>query len=246
VGRSALVAQALLEAGEIGRRYRLVFQMGKNAVVRLFAQKRGRDLVGDGFRAIAIRHARDDVVGEPREIFDQYKAQSDRDGPEFADHERRNALIGVEEALEPVNIERAVAVRDDSPGDPVNPGIAGEGAIQQFRQFAIIAWRQILHDLARLFFNNVKIIEKPFTSRGYWLGGVGSLRECAIVLNELTGVPLELSGQGNDPERRRANALRLSEAFGVLLQALRAEKLGPNRQGWHMGMQFDFQKKVRA
>ena len=54
---------------------------------------------------------------------------------------------------------------DEGPGDAEHPRIAGERAIAQLGQLAVVARRQIGADLADLLLDQMVIVEQPFGGR---------------------------------------------------------------------------------
>ena len=63
----------------------------------------------------------------PAQVFDQCQPQHDRNRPQLAQLQRRDALVGRDEAAEAVGIDAAVAVRDALEGDVVDPGKSADG-----------------------------------------------------------------------------------------------------------------------
>jgi hypothetical protein len=57
-------------------------------------------------------------------------------------------LIGGDETAQCVGVEARVGVRDQCQGDCVDPRITLQLAAGEFREFAIVAFRQILPNLA--------------------------------------------------------------------------------------------------
>ena len=71
------------------------------------------------------------------QIFDQRDAQRDRDRPQFADGQRLDPLISLDEAREFLDVEGAVGVGDECPGDAEHARIALQRPVRQFRQLAV-------------------------------------------------------------------------------------------------------------
>ena len=84
-----------------------------------------------------------DLLRKPSQIFDQHDLQCDRRRPKFADHQRLDRLIGVDEADEDVGVEAAVGVGDKRPSHAEHARVAGERARGEFRQLPIVAGRQL-------------------------------------------------------------------------------------------------------
>ena len=118
--------------------------------------------VGYIVRVLARCAAADDTCGGAAQILDEYDAKRDGDRPKLPDGQRLNALIGADEQAKRLGIEAAVAVGDVGPSQSEHAGIADERAVREFRQLPIEAGRQILANLADLFFDEVIIIQQPF------------------------------------------------------------------------------------
>ena len=83
-------------------------------------------------------------------------------------------MIGSNETAERFRVEMTVSVRDQFDREGINPRIIFERGTGEFGQFTVITSRQVLANLADLFFDDVKIIDQPFGSgRDYMLAANG-------------------------------------------------------------------------
>ena len=123
-------------------------------------------LVGPSVGAVALPAVVVDAGGDPAQILDQRDAQHDRNRPQLAQLERRDVLIGNDEARQALRVDPAVAVRHDFKGDLVDARIAVGVFVGQARQLPAVVSRQVTARRADLFFDQVKIIQQPLGSRG--------------------------------------------------------------------------------
>ena len=121
--------------------------------------------VGETIRLLPRGTAVHDQFGDASEVFDQHDPERDRDRPEFADRQRLHFLIGAHEAAQHIGIEVAVGVGDEGPGEAEHPRISGERAVGQLRQLPIIAGRQSGADFANLPFDEIIVVDQPFSRR---------------------------------------------------------------------------------
>ena len=122
--------------------------------------------VGPIVGEFAVDGAGGDAGGGAAQIFDQRKAQHDRDRPQFAELERSDFLVRDYEAVETFRVDPAVAVRNGLESDVVDAWESGGGAAREPRQFAAVAFWQMVPGRADLLFDQVKIVEQPFAGRG--------------------------------------------------------------------------------
>ena len=124
----------------------------------------------------------------------------------------------------------AVGMGDEGPGDAENPRIAGERPLGQFRQLAIVARRQIVADLADLLFDQVIVVEHPFSSGDHASATLQLGGACAIACQQNLGIVAETCAQGQDSRGAFRNRLRRREACRVLLESFDAEQFLPYRR----------------
>ena len=91
-----------------------------------------RMLVGDQARAARAQ----DLVGEPPQVLDERQRQHARPRPQLADRQRRDALVAVQEQLELLPLEPAVAVAHQLDRHRVDPGAPEVLARGERRQLA--------------------------------------------------------------------------------------------------------------
>ena len=169
-----------------------------------------------------------DQFGETSEVFDQHDPERDRDRPELADRQRLHLLVGAHEAAQHFGIEVAVSVGDEGPGQAEHPRISGERPVGQLRQLPIVAGRQRGADFANLPFDEIIVVDQPFSR---WRDGAALIDRFgyhAIGVEQYGAIVGEPAGQRVALDRLRRDRLRDREASRVLLQALDAEQLRTN------------------
>ena len=117
----------------------------------------------------------------------------------------------------------AVGMRNESPGEAEHPRIAGERAIDQLRQLAVIAGRQGGVDFTDLPLDEVIVVDQPFGGGGDGAARLDRGGDGAVGFEQGGGVVCEASGQCLAPGRLWCDRLGRREAAGVLLPALDAE-----------------------
>ena len=81
---------------------------------------RAEQRVGDRVRLVPRDAPRGDALGQAPEILDEDDSQRDRQRPQLADRQRLDPLIGADEPAEGLELDPAVGVRDERPGQPVH------------------------------------------------------------------------------------------------------------------------------
>ena len=190
------------------------------------AQQSIRDPIGLVSRDPALR----DLLREPSQIFDQHDLQRDRSRPKFADHQRLDRLIGVDEADEDVGVKTAVGVGDKRPSHAEHARVAGERARGQFRQLAIVAGRQIHADLTDLPFDQMVIVDKPLRRRRRRAPFVGRLHDLSIGRQQDRAVVGQSGGERQASGRPQSDGLRDRETARMRLQAFDAEQFLADRR----------------
>ncbi len=171
---------------------------------------------------------RDDHLCQAAQILDEGDAQRDRDGPQLADGERLDALIRDDQAGQFQNVEGAIGMGDQGPGDTEDARVSGQRAVRELRQQAIEARRQIVLDLADLLVHDVEIVEQPFCRRRDRLARARRADDRAVGVDQDFGIGIKPRRVPSAGSAVRNDALRGREAFGMLLQPLDAEQLGAN------------------
>ena len=100
------------------------------------------------------------------QVLYQHDAQRDRDGPHFTDGQRLHALVGKHEAPQRFRIKMTVGMGHKCPRDAEHARVSGEGPVGKLRQLAVETRWQILTYLANLRFDQMVIVEQPFSGRG--------------------------------------------------------------------------------
>ncbi len=118
---------------------------------------------------------------------------------------------------------------NNSQRDGVNARIARKIAGCEFRQFTVVAFRQILPNFAQLFFNNVKIVNQPFSRRRDGLFIANRIGQRTVCGDENTSVFFKTRKQFAKPFRLGDIFLLGGENRRKLLKSLDAEKFGANR-----------------
>ena len=99
------------------------------------------------------------------EIFDESETQHRGDCPELAQPQDGDGLVGRDKTGKAIHIQSAVAMRDRLERDVIDAWKAGRRAVHQSRESAAVAFRQMPLGSANLFFDEIKVIEKPFAGR---------------------------------------------------------------------------------
>ena len=173
--------------------------------------------------------ARRNLVGQPPQVFHEHDTQGDGDGPQLADVQRLHFLVGSNEAAQHHRVDMAVGVGNVSPGQPEHTRIPGEGTIGQLGQQAVVARRQVDMDFADLFFDDVVVVEQPFSRRHNAAAGNKFRRAGAIRRQQLRGIDAQAFAQRRHGRRLRRDLLRGSQAARVLFKAFDAEQFFANR-----------------
>ncbi len=249
VDRRALMVQPLLQPAERRRRSRILVAQplhqlrGEDFRQRLrgagqdvgvergagFAQ--GQKPVSQRVGLVPQVAPSGDLVGQPTQILDEDDAQRDGNGPQFADRQRLDTLIGDDEAAQDLRVEVTVGVGDERPGQPEHPRIAGKRSVCQFRQLAIIAGRQIIPDLPDLFFDEMVIVQQPFRRRNHAMTAFHLGRRRAIGGEQHGGIVVQAGAKREDVRRLQRDRLRGRKALGMLLQSLDTEEFFPDGRG---------------
>ena len=225
------IAEAVGELDHDGRSERSVGRSASSAAIGRAACRRPtprtRSAISSARRRSAWRSTMRSVG--PAEVLDQHDAKRDGDRPQFADRQRLDALIGVDEAAEQVGVEAAVGVGDVGPRDAEDAREARKGTAGELGQLTIISRRQVAPDLENLLLDDVIVVEDPFRRRG---DGVAGFDGCGdrTVGSEERGLVFPQAASRAMARRPvlRLDLLGLRQRAGMLLQALGTEKLLAN------------------
>ena len=119
------------------------------------------------------------------EVLDQRQAEHDRNGPQLADREGRDLLIGVGKTPQRFLIESARRVQDEIAGEYIHPRIAPPAAGRQRWQLFVILARQIAADFEQLDADDVVVVAQPFLRRGVGGARGALLRQAPVNLLQL-------------------------------------------------------------
>jgi hypothetical protein len=172
----------------------------------------------------------DPVGGDPKsdapEILDERQAQHDGHGPQFAQIQDGDGLVGCYEAAETLRIHPSVAVRDGLQGDVVYARKASRGAAHQARQLPAEPLRQMPPGHADLLFDQIEVVEEP----------VPGWSDAAVCLDRLREEVADASqnvfvlSQPRQEEVARvspAQPVGARQGLAVLLHLVGAEQLRP-------------------
>src|ERR1043165_1617558 len=131
---------------------------------QLFGRPRGHveQFVREHVRLFSLFARGADTRGQAAQVFDERQAQADRQSPDFADGQSRNALVGADEAAQGLAIKTAVRVRDERESDGIDARVTFKLSFRELGQFVVITPGQVFADFAQLFFDDVKVINEPF------------------------------------------------------------------------------------
>ena len=132
-----------------------------------------------------------DVFGDAAEAFDQSEPQHDRQGPQLAQRERTDRLVGGHKMTHLLDIDVPVGVGDQFEGDGVDPGETRFRTVEEARQFATVGPWQIEARRANLLLDDVKIVEEPLSRRRDVSRFVFSADDEIVGLDELLFVLIE-------------------------------------------------------
>ena len=160
-----LLSQALDELHREGHRQGSGLEPPKGQTARRFPAE-PQQLVRERVRVTARSATVDDLLGQAPQVLQEHETEGDRDGPQLADGQHLDALESLDEALESLRLEAAVAVGDEGPGQPKYPRVALEGPLCELRQPAVESRRQILPDLSKDVLHDVEVVDEPLCGRG--------------------------------------------------------------------------------
>ena len=177
-------------------------------------------------RAVAAAARRDDIGREPAQLFDERQAQHDRDGPDFADGQRRDPLIRGREVDERLQVEPARGVRDELAREGVDARIAGERAVGQLGQLQVVVARQVLPDLADLILHDVVVVPQPVFRPDRRRVLRDGRRQESIRVVELLRARIETGKERPAAHRIGREAVQAGERDGVTFELVLTKELG--------------------
>jgi hypothetical protein len=180
--------------------------------------------------ALAVTPPGGDAGGDAAQVLDEREAQHDRDGPQLAERQRLDRLVGRDERPEALAVDPAVRVRDELERDVVDPRRARRGPVGEPRQLAGVAPRQVAPRRPDLLLDERVVVDEPL-GRGRdaraGRGGRGDQPE-RVAQDHLVG--REPEQQAIDPAAAGGRELvPARQAARVLLELADAEQLGAQR-----------------
>ncbi len=121
--------------------------------------------IGPAIGQVLVGPVGGDEDRDTAEILDQRQAQHDRDGPQFAQPQGGDRLIGRDETVEVLGVDPTIAVGDDLQGKVIDARQSGGWSLEQARQLPAVALGEMSLGGADLIFDQIKIVEQPFAGR---------------------------------------------------------------------------------
>ena len=169
------------------------------------------------------------ALGEPAQVLDQDDAQRRRQRPQLAERQLADVLVGAQEMDEQIVVEGTVGVGDERPGDAVDSRQADQRLVFQHRQVAEVAPRQAVLDLARLRFDQMKVVEQPLGRGADLVARRRVAGDVALRLAQDADVLAQAREECARALARERRGMRFGEAAAVLREALGPEDLGAVR-----------------
>ena len=187
---------------------------------------RGLECGEAAVRSTLAASALQQLIGQAAQVLDQRQLQHAGPRPQLPDAQRRDALIGVHEAIEALGIEARVAETEQRDRHGVDARGARQLARRELGQLQIVGRREMALDLAHLALDQMKVVEQPFRCGRGRLATTDIGRERAIGQPQPLGVSREPAVQ---LRRAAARVPRQCEArgerSGPFLEPLDAEQL---------------------
>ena len=143
-------------AGHVGHGQHHVLRIALGDIHQLVGPVLGEPAIG-----LFGQHAGADAA----QVLDQRQSQHDRDGPQLAQLQRRDGLVGRYEAAQAFGVHPTVAMRDRLERDVIDARHACRRAARKARQLAAVALGQMPLRRANLFLDQVEVVEQPFGGR---------------------------------------------------------------------------------
>ena len=188
--RDRLVAQVVENLDEKGRRC-LVGELSQTPLGLRNLQQLRRERP----RGVSVLPRAQRLHGEAAEILDERQPQHDRYGPELADRERRDVLVGVGKSAQQLLVETPGGVGDEAAREHIDARIAAPSSADERRQLFVIASREIPADFEQLRADDVVVIAQPFFGRRLGRLGESRFREFFVDLLEARRVAVEAGQQ---------------------------------------------------
>ena len=156
------------------------------------ALEAGPDLV----RGAAPLPPREKAVREASEILEQRQLQDAGPGPQLADRERCHGLIRLQKTRQALEVEPSVPGTDELDRHGVQPRRPGMLAGSQLREFAVVAWGQIVANGSGLGLEQMEIVEQPLRGGRERLTSMDVVGEREVRAAQPFHVPLEAVEMG--------------------------------------------------
>ncbi len=170
-----------------------------------------------------------DPHADPTQVLDQAKAQHDRNGPQFAECQRRDRLVGSDKPGHAFRVDTAVAVRDRLERQVVDARQARGGPFRETRQFSAEALRQVPLGGPDLLVDQVTVVEQPLRGRDDAPAGGDRCGELAVYFGQHRLVGRETRQQAI-ARVFNTKPMRDREMPTVLFHLLGAEELRAQRR----------------
>ncbi len=165
-------------------------------------------------------------------MLDQGELEHAGPRPQLADAEWCDGLIGVDEPVQPQRVESGVAVTEQLDRHRIDAGGARKLACGQLRQLTVVACRKVMANFAHLTFQQMEVVEQPFSRGGKRLATPHVAGEDAIGMPEYARVVGQASQQARRAATRIAGERESSgQRPGALLQALDSEQFAVQGTG---------------
>jgi hypothetical protein len=159
------------------------------------------------------------------QILDQPQPQHDRHGPQLAQRQRADGLIGRDEVADAFGVHASVGVGDQLQRDVIHAGESRRRSIRQSRQLVAVGPREMQTRQTDLLLDQIEIVQEPFARRA--AAPPFGLRAS----HQIVGVdqnPLVVRQTRQQPVRARLRVKPMPprQGDGMPAQLLAAEQLG--------------------
>ncbi len=187
-----------------------------------------RHLVRPGVGQVSLVPGGGDPQADATEILDQRQSQHDRDCPQLAKLEGRDALVGRNEAAEACRIYATVAMRNGLQRNVIHARSSGRRSMRQAGELPAVTFRQVPLGGTDLLFDEIEIVEQPFPGRRDPAVLRDHRRQQRAHSDQRAFVRCQPRQElvGRAP---RSQHVRGRESLSVLLHLLGAEQLGSER-----------------
>src|SRR5882762_3017762 len=118
---------------------------------------------------------------------------------------------------------------DNGPGKAIYPRITAQVALREFRQLAVIARGKVFPDIAQLVFDDVEIVEQPFSGGRYRATLARSVADQSVRLVQNTAIFSYPWSQRAFVRGILRDRLCCCQALRVLLEPFGAKQFRPDR-----------------